>query len=133
MEKSTIRVLGIVSGVFFIIGAVIFGFLVSSLGSIISSYSATPINVGSAALEIGGIGSAIGIVIVILSATLVMSSTRSYRIIAGVVIVVIGLYGSIYTFGGLIVGIILALIAGIAAMIHKDEIQPQNEYGTPQE
>lgn len=133
MEKSTIRMLGIISGVFFIIGAVLFGVAVNYLGSVISNLSATPINIGNAVLEITGIGSAIGIVIIALSATLVMSSSRASRVIAGVVIIVIGLYGSLYTLGGLVVGIILALIAGIAAIAHHEESQSSGEYGTQHE
>ncbi len=133
MEKSTIRLLGVISGIFFIIGGLLIAFALQSLGSVLASLGGTNVNAGAAELTIGGIGTAIGVIIILLSSTLVMSSTRSYRIIAGIIIIVIGLFGSIYTLGGLLIGIILALIAGIMAMAHREETNAPNEFGSPQQ
>lgn len=127
MEKSTIRILGVVSGAFFIIGGLLLAFLIKSLSSIIVGLGGTASGTANAELLLGGVGSAVGIVIIILSVTLVMSQTRSLRIISGIVIIALGLFGSIYTIGGLVIGIILALIAGITAIVHKDAVQSTEE------
>ncbi len=120
MEKSTIRVLGIISGAFYILGGFVAAFLVDSLNAIDKGLG-TPVS-GSGAAETDAIltGFIAGILIIILAATLIMSKKRGTRIVGGIFIIIIGFAGLLNTFGGIGIGLILALVAGILALVYKD-------------
>ena len=66
-------------------------------------------------------GIVVGIIIIIMSLGLLASAKRGARVAGGIIVIIVGLIGSLDTLGGLIIGIILAFVAGILAIVHKDQ------------
>lgn len=125
MEKGTIRVLGIIAGAFYILGGLAAAFLIASLGAIDKGLGGSIPGLGNAEAVIVAVGVIVGALIIAISATLVMSNKRGSRVAGGILIIILCFVGLTDTFAGLVIGFILALIAGIMAIVNKDQVSTQ--------
>ena len=64
-------------------------------------------------------GFLVGVIIIILSATMLGSSRRRVRQIGGILVIIVALLGAINTLGGLIIGIILSVVGAVGAMTYN--------------
>lgn len=122
MKPGTAAILASVGGVMYIIGGFAAGALIAGLAGFDAGLS------GNQQIARQGVsdanfllafGFAVGILMIIFSVVMIRSSNSKMRKIGGILVIVLSLLGAINTFGGLIIGIILAIVGGVGALTAK--------------
>lgn len=123
IENDAGRILGIVAGAFYIVGAafsVAMTLAFFNFFSILIPLLPSP-PVWTLVLDFVW-GAATGLVIIFVSLKYSGSLERRTRVISGIIIIVVALIGFFPTGGGAWIGIALALAAGIVTIVHKNSI-----------
>lgn len=119
-KPSTVVILLIVGGAFYIIGGIVAAFVVGALSAVLTGLGAEKATAGAqqamtAAIATGFIsGGAI-----IVGAVLANTGSKTKVRVGAIVAIVFGIIGIGNTFGGLILGFVLTIAGGILALIWK--------------
>lgn len=136
MQKDVIRLLGLISGGFFIAASVILSVLFTFVFAISApSPGFQVMGFRNAMISVFAVGTIAGLAIMVMSSKLAMSDRRRNRVIAGAVIIIAAIFATPSTTGGFGAGIILALLTGIFAITYKEvqreepsKREPYDEY-----
>ncbi len=122
MNTSTATILAAVGGVFYFIGGLTRSLLESILHGVnsIIAFGGQPAT-SSGASPVDSpliIGLIVGLTVIVVSLSTFDSSRRVVRMGGGCLVIVVAVLGSFATFGGLVLGLIMTVIAGIGAITY---------------
>jgi uncharacterized membrane protein (UPF0136 family) len=122
MSKNIPIYLSVIGGAFYIIGGLVAYFIVISLGGFLSGLNAPGYTEGSVLSEAGflfAFGAIIGLIIIIVSLTLLRSEKLRNRRIGLIINIIVAILGAINTLGGLLIGLILVIVGSVMAVTKK--------------
>lgn len=107
-------------------GVLIFlaGLILAALATVVATVSHNP-----GILALGWFGSVCGLLIVALAA--VFYSRPSFTKVGGALVIVLSIISIPFTFGGFVIGFVLALVGGILALVWKPFVPPTFQPSQP--
>jgi hypothetical protein len=128
-EKPTAAfVLGLIGGIFILLGALAFLALSAVAGSILSGIPGAPTGASSVLMIYSVIGLIFALLVIIGSVMLYMRPHQ--HVMWGVVVLLFSLFSIIVT-GGFFIGLILGLVGGILGIVFKPSMPMAAPYAPP--